>query len=146
MNKALKIGLWGLMLISVAILVWGFATGWPSLGEPANAPVNALLGWAYVMIGIAVACWVLVGLVMSAKNDPKSLVKTGIILAGAAVVCVIAYAIAPGSPAVGYNGAPVTAATLKLTDTLLTLTYLFGGAAIVAIVFGEIRMSVTNKK
>ena len=146
MNKAFKIGLWVLMLISVAILVWGFVVGWPSLGQPANAPVNALLGWAYVMLGLAVACWVLIGLLMSAKNDPKSLVKTGLILVGAAVLCLIAFLVAPGNPAVGYTGAPVTNGTLKLTDTLLILTYIMGGAAIVSIIVGEIRMAITNKK
>ena len=36
--------------------------------------------------------------------------------------------------------------TLKLTDTVLNLTYILGVAAIVAIVFGEIFSSIRSKK
>ena len=135
-----------LILISAAILVWGFIAGWPQLGEPANAPVNTLLGWAYVMIGLALFCWVVIGLVMSIKNNPKSMVKIGLVLAAAVVLCLIAYILAPGSDPVGYTGDPVTPTTLKLTDALLILTYIMGAGAILAIIVGEIKLSSTNKK
>lgn len=134
-----------LILISVAILVWGFIAGWPQLGQEANAPVNGLLTWTYVMIGIAVFCWVVIGLVMSALNDPKSLVKTGIIIVGAAALCLVAFLLAKGNPAMGMLEQP-SEGTLKLTDTILNLTYIVGGAAIVAIIVGEIRMAIANKK
>ena len=134
-----------LILISVAILVWGFIAGWPQLGQEANAPVNGLLTWTYIMIGIAVFCWVVIGLVMSALNDPKSLIKTGIIIVGAAALCLVAFLLAKGNPAMGMLEQP-SEGTLKLTDTILNLTYIVGGAAIVAIIVGEIRMAIANKK
>ena len=134
-----------LILVSVAILVWGFIAGWPQLGQEANAPVNGLLTWTYIMIGIAVFCWVVIGLVMSALNDPKSLIKTGIIIVGAAALCLVAFLLAKGNPAMGMLEQP-SEGTLKLTDTVLNLTYIVGAAAIIAIIAGEVRMAIANKK
>ena len=134
-----------LILVSVAILVWGFIAGWPKLGDPENAPVNALIGWTYVMIGAAVFCWVVVGLIMSAINDPKSLLKIAGIIAGAAVICLIAFVLAKGNPAMGMADQPA-ASTLKLTDTILNLTYFTAAAAILSIVVGEIRLAISNRK
>lgn len=142
LNKIFKIGLWALIIISVAILIYGFIAGFEENGGLAT---DVLLTWAYIMIGLAVASWVILGLIVGAKNDPKSLVKIGIVIAGAAVLCLIAYFLAPANPAYGREGLD-SFATLKLTDTLLNLTYIAGGAAIIAIIVGEIRMSIANKK
>jgi len=146
LNKIFKWGMIALILVSVGILVWGFAAGWPKLGQEANAPVNVLLGWAYVMVGIAVFCWVVVGLIKTAIDNPKGLVKIGILLVGAAVLVLIAFLFAKGTPAVGYTGKEVTAGELKLTDTILNLAYILGVAAIASIIVGEIRMSIASKK
>jgi len=145
LNKLFKWGMLALILISVAILIWGFATGWPKLGQEANAPINVLLGWTYIMIGIAVFCWVVVGLIKTAIDNPKGLVRIGVILVGAAVVVLIAYLCAKGTPAVGYTGT-YKPGELKLTDTILNLAYIFGVGAIIAIIVGEIRMSIASKK
>ena len=91
-------------------------------------------------------CVIVVGLIVSTKNNPKSLVKIGIILVGVAVVCLIAYLLAKGDPAMAYNGPAVSAGTLKLTDTILNLTYIAGALAIISIVVGEIRMAIASKK
>jgi hypothetical protein len=39
-----------------------------------------------------------------------------------------------------------SAPMLKLTDTILYLTYFAGIVAVLAIVVGEIRLAITNKK
>ena len=91
------------------------------------------------------AAVVIVGLVVGAINDPKSLVKLGLGLVAVAAVCFIAYLIAPGAPAMGMLEQP-SAATLKLTDTILYLTYFAGIVAVLSIVVGEIRLAITNKK
>ena len=39
-----------LIVISVALLVWGFAVGFESKG---NLPVEVLLKWAYIMVALA---------------------------------------------------------------------------------------------
>ncbi|MBP5558292.1 MAG: hypothetical protein J6X71_00820 [Bacteroidales bacterium] len=129
-----------LIILSVAILVWGFTQGF------GGSTVDTLLYWTYGMLGLALFCVIVVGLIVSTKNNPKNLVKIGIILVGVAALCLVAYLLAKGDPAIGYTGAPVTGSTLKLTDTILNLTYIVGAAAIAAIVVGEIRMAIASKK
>ena len=140
LNKILKWGMVVLIVASVALLIWGFSQGFGG-----NA-VDVLLYWTYAMVGLAVFSWVVIGLIVGTKNDPKSLVKLGIILVGVAAVCFVAYLLAKGDPAMAYNGPAVSAGTLKLTDTILNLTYIAGGAAILSIVVGEIRMAIASKK
>ena len=143
LNKIFKWGLVVLILISVALLVFGFVKGFETNDAKA---VDALLGWAYIMIGLALFAWIVLGLVISILNDPKSLIKMGIVLVGIAAVCLVAFLLAKGNPAVGYTGAPVSAGMLKLTDTVLTLTAIAGVGAILAIIVGEIRLAITNRK
>ncbi|MCR5277688.1 MAG: hypothetical protein K6D54_08500 [Bacteroidales bacterium] len=145
LNKIFKWGMVLLIVISVAIVVWGFVAGFND-GPTALPPTNALLTWAAILIGIAVFCWVVIGLIVSIANDPKSLVKIGLILLGAAVLCLVSYLLASGAPLLHYTGDPVSPSTLKLTDAILNLTYICGAAAILAIVVGEIRMAIVNKK
>ena len=143
LNKIFKWGMVVLILISVAILVWGFSAGFAN-GDEALPATNVLLTWAAIMIGIALFCWIVIGLIISVKNDPKSIVKMGIVLVGIAAVCLIAYLLAKGDPV---PGAAVTATDgeLKLTDTILNLTLIAGVGAIVAIIVGEIRLAIANK-
>ena len=144
LNKIFKLGMVVLILISVAILVWGFSAGF-AVGDEALPATNVLLTWAAIMIGIALFCWIVIGLIISVKNDPKSIVKMGIVLVGIAAVCLVAFLLAKGDPV---PGAAVTATSgeLKLTDTILNLTLIAGVGAIIAIIAGEIRMAIANKK
>lgn len=145
LNKFFKILMLVLILVSVGLLVWGSVVGFTTNDGQA---VDVLFYWAYVMVGLAVASWVLVGLVLMAKNNPKSLIKVGIVLVVAAALAFVAYLLAPGNPAVGReNISPAdTLATLKLTDTVLNLTYFASAAAVVAIIIGEIRLAIINRK
>ena len=145
LNKFFKILMLVLILVSVGLLVWVSVVGFTTNDGQA---VDVLFYWAYVMVGLAVASWVLVGLVLMAKNNPKSLIKVGIVLVVAAALAFVAYLLAPGNPAVGReNISPAdTLATLKLTDTVLNLTYFAGAAAVVAIIIGEIRLAIINRK
>lgn len=140
LNKIIKWGMLALILVSVGLLIWGFAKGF------AGNAVDVLLYWTYIMLGLAVFSWVVIGLIVGTKNDPKSLVKIGIVILGVAVLCFIAFLLAKGNPAMAYNGPKVSAGTLKLTDTILNLTYIVGGAAILAIIVGEVRMAIASKK
>ena len=140
LNKIIKWGMVALIIASVALLLWGFSKGFE------GNTVDVLLYWTYCMLGLAIFCWVVIGLIVSAKNNPKSLVKIGIAILGVAALCLVAYLLAKGNPAMAYNGPEVSAGTLKLTDTILNLTYITGGAAILAIIIGEIRMAIASKK
>ena len=140
LNKIIKWGMVVLIVASVALLIWGFSQNF------SDAAVETLLYWTYAMIGLAVFSWVVIGLIVGAKNNPKSLVSIGIILVGVAVLCLIAWLLAKGEQPMAYNGPAVSGGTLKLTDTILNLTYIVGGAAIVSIIVGEIRMAIASKK
>ncbi|MCR5548767.1 MAG: hypothetical protein K6F25_08440 [Bacteroidales bacterium] len=139
LNKIFKWVMIALILVSVGLLVWGFAQKFT------DGNVEALLYWTYAMVALAIFCVVVLGLIVSAINNPKSLVRVGILLAGACALVLVAYLLAQGAPALGREGLD-PASTLKLTDTVLNLTYIVGAAAIVAIIVGEIRMAIVNKK
>lgn len=142
LNKIFTWSMVAFIVISVAILVWGFAVGFEYKD---NLPVDVLLAWGYIMIGIALAAVIVVGLIVGAMNNPKSLIKTGIVLVGVALIALLAYLIAPGTPAIGTD-IESDASTLKLTDTILYLTYFAGIVAILSIVAGEIRLAISNRK
>ena len=141
--KIFKYLLWALMILSVVILVWGFLKGFEAND---GAATNVLLGWAYVVLGIALASVICVGIYIRATTDPKSLIKIGIAVVAAAVLFGVCYLLASGAPALGYSGAtPPTATELKMTDTILNLAYLVGGAAILSIIVSEVFMTIRKK-
>ena len=146
LNKIFKWGMVVLIIISIALLVWGFVSGFETSTHEALPPTNALLTWAGIMIGIALFCWIVVGLIVSIMNDPKSLVKMGIALVAIAALCLVAFLLAKGNPVPGYTGKEIPAGQLKLTDTILILTAIAGVGAICAIIVGEIRLAIANKK
>ena len=140
--KLFKICLWVLLIASVGLLCYV-----AFIGKFSDGSVNALLGWAYGMLGLAIAAIVVVGLIITALTNPKSLIKIVIALAGAAALCGLAFVLAKGAPAQGYTGEVLPSqGTLKLTDTVLNLTYILGGAAILSIILGEIIMALRSKK
>ena len=135
---------WALLIISVGLAVWAF-TRFGGSGE--GAAVETMLYWAYAMLILALVAVLCVGLYISATTDPKSLVRIGIGLVAAAVLCLVAYLLASGAPAIGFTGAtPPSASELKLTDTVLNLTYILGAGAIIAIIAGEIISGIRTKK
>ncbi len=141
--KIFKLCLVALLVVSVIILVWGSMKGFEAND---GAATNVLLYWAYIVLCIALAAVICVGLYIRATTDPKSLVKIGIAVLGAAVLFGLAYLLASGAPAVGYSGAKLPSATeLKMTDTILNLAYIVGGAAVLSIIAGEVLMSIRKK-
>lgn len=139
-SKIVKIVLWVLMVIGVAVGVWGFVADFN------DASVDALLRWGYVMVIAGIAIAVLMGLVIAVINNPKSLVKMLLALVGCAVVVGVAYALAGGDELVGYIGTQPDAGTLKMTDTILNLAYIACGGAILAIIFGACFTAIRGRK
>ena len=132
------------IVIAAIAAIWAF-TQFNGSGE--GKAVEVLLYLAYAMIILALVAVLCVGLYIALKTDPKSLVRVGIGLAGAAIIALIAYLLASGAPAVGFTGAtPPSASELKLTDTILNMTYILGGAAIAAIIVGEVISALRTKK
>ena len=134
-DKIIKWLLVFLFIAGVVISFFGFAVGFEKNG---NAPVDVLLYCAYAYALITLLTVVFGVVVIGGINNPKSLLKLGLGLVAIAVIVAGAYFLAPGTPAVGYLGDPVSDGALKLTDTILNLTYLLMGASIVALVAGWI--------
>lgn len=142
-GKIFKIMMVLLLLVSVAILVWGWSVGFESNDGQA---VDVLIYWAYVMLGLALAGALVVSFLVGLSNDAKGMLKSlGLVVVAAAAVIGLAYVLAPGNPAVALTTEQPSATTLKLTDTILNLTYFLGGGAIVAIVLGEIVSAIKNR-
>ena len=134
-----------LIVISVALLVWGFVKGFPATVADDNGTVDPLLFWTYIMLGLALVAILIVGLFIAIKNNPKVLVRYGLILLGIAALCLICYLLAKGNPAIGLTTDQPDFMTLKLTDSVLNLTYIVGAASILAIIVGEVVMAIRNK-
>ena len=132
-----------LIVVSVVLLVLGFVKGFEAND---GRGVENLLRWAYVMLGIAVCAAIIVSAIISFINNPKSIIKLLIGLVAVAAVCFVVYLVSKGNPAVGLTVEQPSASTLKLTDTILNLTYLVGGVAIASIVIGEVISAIRNKK
>ena len=140
-EKIIKWLLLPLFIVGAVFSFYGFAVG---VDSNADAPVDNMLYCAYIYAGIAILAVLIGVVVIGGINNPKTLVK---LLAGIVVIAVViaaAYVLAPGTPAVGYLGEPVSDMTLKLTDTMLNLTYLLCGGAILSLIVGAI-VSATRK-
>ncbi len=134
-EKIIKWVLVALFVIGIILSFLGFAIGFEKAG---NAPVDVMLYCAYAYALIAILAVLFGVVVIGGMNNPKSLLKLGIGIVAIAVIIAGAYLLAPGTPAVGYLGEPVSDGTLKLTDTILNLTYLLFGGSIVALIAGWI--------
>ena len=122
-----------LFVVGIVFSFYGFAVGFESNG---NAPVDNMLYCAYAFALITIAAVVFGVVVIGGINNPKSLLKLLAGLLAIVAVVAVAYVLAPGTPAVGYLGDPVSDGTLKLTDTMLNLTYFLFGGALLALVAG----------
>ena len=132
-EKIIKWILVALFIVGIVFSVYGFVVGFESNG---NAPVDNILYCTYAFAGIALLAVVFGVVVIGGINNPKSLLKMllGLVVIGG--IAAVAYVLAPGTPAVGYLGEPVSDGTLKLTDTVLNLTYFTFGLSIVALIIG----------
>ena len=134
-EKIIKWVLVALFILGVVFSFYGFAVGFESNG---NAPVDTMLYCAYAYAAIAILAVLFGVVVIGGINNPKSLLWLFVGLVVIAAIVAGAYLLAPGTPAVGYLGEPVSDGTLKLTDTILNLTYLLFGGSIVALIAGWI--------
>ena len=82
--------------------------------------------------------------VVTLRQRMMPLFKAAAVVVGIAVLVILAYVLSSGDPALNVKTQPTTQ-WLKLTDTMLLLTYVLGGAAIVAIIVGAVRDAINNK-
>ncbi len=137
--KVIKVILLCFLLVSVVISLYAAVKGFNDLS------VDLLFYWTYAMIAVAVLAIIFVAGAIGIKNDKKFLWKLLAIAGGTIVVCAAVYFLSPGAPAVGLAQQP-SDITLKLTDTVLNLTYLISAVAILAVVVGEVSKAIRNKR
>lgn len=136
--KVIKYIMWALLAICVAIVGWGVLAG---LTSNEALPIDVLLYWSYALIAIAILAIVVIGIYVTAKNGVKGLIKLAAVVVGACVLVGIAYVLAPAS-SVPVTGIEPTFGQLKLTDTVLNLTYFTCGVSILVILFSAIANAV----
>ena len=134
-EKIVKWVLAALFAVGVVFSFYGFVVGFETNG---NAPVDNMLYCAYAFALTTILAVVFGVVVIGGINNPKSLLKLLLGLVAGGAVIAVAYVLAPGTPAIGYLGNPVSDGTLKLVDTVLNLTYFFFGGALLTLVAGWI--------
>jgi len=139
MKNISKIIGWVLGIVGIVLGIWCLTKG-----EASNeGPVNLLLRYSYFLLIAAVVVLLGLAIIQTARNNPKGLLKALCVIVGVAALVAIAYALASSDPIVSLKKQP-DAGTLKLTDTIMKLTYILGGAAIVSIIFGVIRNAINK--
>ena len=139
MNKLSKIIGWVLGIVGIVLGIWCLTKG-----EASNeGPVNLLLRYSYFLLIAAVVILLGLALIQAAKNNPKSLIRALLVIVGIAALVAIAYALASGDPAVNVKTQP-SGTWLKLTDTIMLLVYILGGAAVLSILFGVVRNAINK--
>lgn len=136
MNKIFKITGWVLGLLGIVFGILAFVNG--------GGAIDILLRYTYVLFIAAVVIWIGLSIFISGRNNPKNLLKAAAVVVGITVLVILAYVLSSGDPALNVKTQPTTQ-WLKLTDTMLLLTYVLGGAAIVAIIVGAVRDAINNK-
>ncbi|MCP4314122.1 MAG: hypothetical protein GY790_22955 [Bacteroidetes bacterium] len=99
--------------------------------------VSIALVWAYILIFLTTIAALIFPL-LSVLSNPKGLIRLGIVLAGAAVLVVVSYLMASATPLdiIGYQGTGNSdPSTLKMVDTVLFVTYILFGMALVSILY-----------
>lgn len=136
MNKIFKITGWVLGLLGIVFGILAFVNE--------GSSVDLLLRYTYFLFFAAVVIWIGLAIFIAGRNNPKNLLKAAGVVVGVAALVVLAYVLSAGAPALNVKTQP-TPQRLKLTDTMLLLTYVLGGAAIIAIIVGAVRDAINNK-
>ncbi len=136
MNKIFKITGWVLGLLGIVFGILAFVNE--------GSSVDLLLRYTYFLFFAAVVIWIGLAIFIAGRNNPKNLLKAAGVVVGVVALVVLAYVLSAGAPALNVKTQP-TPQWLKLTDTMLLLTYVLGGAAIIAIIVGAVRDAINNK-
>ena len=135
-----------LFLVSAVIVVMFYLNVAP-LSNPEeqmeHGVTDTFIWWAYILFGICAVLAFLVfplwGFVQQIIDNPKSVVKTVVIIAAVALVCIIAYAMADGSFSSITNTLVETNETeLKWSGAGLNALYISLGIAVLAVIYAEV--------
>ncbi len=128
------------MFVITAVLLGMFIFGGNVPDQIYTTPIYtaSLLNWAYTLFIIAIIAAIIFPIVRLFTR-PKQAMKSFIGLIVLAVVVLIAYAMADGTPMniVGYTGPDNVPSRLIFSDTIIYTMYIMFGAAIIAIIATE---------
>lgn len=99
--------------------------------------VDIALVWAYLLILITAIAAIIFPLI-TVLGNPKALVRLALVLVGGAVLVLVSYFMASGTPIdiIGYTGTGNSdPSTLKMVDTVLYVTYILFGMALASILY-----------
>ncbi|HIZ86903.1 MAG TPA: hypothetical protein IAC03_01925 [Candidatus Coprenecus pullistercoris] len=148
--KVLEIILLVVSLVGlVAFFIFNSKTGLYTVANEAEALattglLDMVLFWAYALVIAALVLVVILSLVNIAGNK-RSLKRTAVTLVIAIVLVGASYLLASGDPIAVNMAVQPTDATLKMTDTLLNLSYALVVIAILALIWGSLRNLIRNR-
>lgn len=117
--------------ISVLVLILAFFS-------KGDSGIDLMLYWTYVLLGLTILAALLFPLINIVTN-PKGAIRSLIGLVIIAAVLVVSYAVSSDTPIITPVATFDNPFTLKFTDMGLYTTYIALGAALLAVLFGEIR-------
>lgn len=106
--------------------------------------LDGLLGWTYILLFAAIILVIVLSVINMAGN-PKALKRTGFVLILSIVLIVVSYVLASGDPVAANLATEPTAGELKMTDTLLILTYLLMAGSFIALIWGGAKKLIQNR-
>jgi multisubunit Na+/H+ antiporter MnhB subunit len=151
-TKIRKISSWTLFIvwiISLALFALFYLGG---VGEPLGVdqfknPIytGELLIWSYILFAICAVSMLLFGITQffnKFKTDPKGALSSLVVVAGFAILLIIAYAVGDGTSLPGINDDSQkfnTPVWLKITDMWLYAMYILLVLAIIAMIWGSVK-------
>jgi Kef-type K+ transport system membrane component KefB len=135
-----------LFLVSAIIVVMFYMNVVP-LSNPQeqmdNSITDTFIGWAYILFFVCAILAFLVfplwSFVQQIIDNPKSVVKTLVVIAAVALVCIIAYALADGSfDSITSTTVETNENELKWSGAGLNALYISLGVAVLAVIYAEV--------
>lgn len=145
LQKILSYLLIVLFVITAILVVMFYTQVVPIANEAdqiAHGTTDMTLGWAVVLFGVcavAAVAFPVYEFVKQLIDNPKSAIKTIVMIVAVAVVCIIAYSLASGSmdsitPTLVETDEP----TLKWSGAGLNALYITLGISIIAVIYAEV--------
>ena len=152
MSKFLKILMIALLILSAGAIVAFYiqnTTGIFALSNLSEAisstnMLDGLLGWTYILLFAAIILVFVLSIINMAGNR-KALKRTGLLQILTIVLVVVSYVLASGDPVAVNLATEPTAGELKMTDTLLILTYLLMAGSFIALIWGGAKKLIQNR-
>ena len=129
-----------MFVITVVVLgLFIFGGELPNQAYPTPVYTSAFLNWAYILCGIAIVAAIAFP-IARLFSRPKQALKSLIGLVGVAIVVMVAYSLADGTPMdlKGYNGPDNVPSMFILSDTIIYTMYILFVGAVLAILGSEI--------